>query len=197
MNHSHRDGKRPCGNAYPCHTRRATLKCTLLSCHPIKPTTQLIFLYGDGKVHFTRSQLPRLSPNAVLRSSIVMAYVRGAPWGSSHLACVRVLRTPRGSPTRRSRRPRSSRPPRRSSQARGHTVESSPCVRLPLLRILLAKWNPTGKGRRAAPDGAAPVNPTCFLHVSWAKRSVVTHTNYRRALKNGIVQAGMEEQKFL
>ena len=97
MNHSHRDGKRPCGNAYPCHTRRATLKCTLLSCHPIKPTTQLIFLYGDGKVHFTRSQLPRLSPNAVLRSSIVMAYVRGAPWGSSHLACVRVLCAPQGS----------------------------------------------------------------------------------------------------
>ena len=85
------------------------------------------------------------------------------------------------SPTRRSRRPRSSRPPRRSSQARGHTVESSPCVRLPLPRILLAKWNPTGKGRRAPPYRAAPVSPTCFQHVSWAKRSMVTHTNYRRA----------------
>ena len=84
-------------------------------------------------------------------------------------------------PTRRSRRPRSPRPPRRSSQARGHTVEPSPCVRLPLPRMPLARWNPTGEGRRAAPYGAAPVNPTCLPHVSWAKRSVVTHTNYRRA----------------
>ena len=90
-------------------------------------------------------------------------------------------RGPGAPPTRRSRRPRSPRPPRRSSQARGHTVEPSPCARLPLLRMPLAKWNPTGEGRRAAPYGAAPVNPTCFLHVSWSKRSVVTHTNYRRA----------------
>ena len=74
-------------------------------------------------------------------------------------------------------------PPRRSSQARGHTAGSSPCVRLPLPRTPLTKRDPTEEGRRAAPCGPAPVNPTCFPRVSWSKRSMVTHGNYRRAWK--------------
>ena len=74
-------------------------------------------------------------------------------------------------------------PPRRSSQAREHTAGSSPCVRLPLPRTPLTKRDPTGEGRRAAPCGSALVNPTCFPRVSWSKRSMVTHGNYRRAWK--------------
>ena len=80
-----------------------------------------------------------------------------------------------------SRRHLSRLPTQLSSQARARSVESSPCVRLPSFRILLAKWNPTGKGRRTAPRGAVCLGTTCFLHLSWEKGPAATHTNYRRA----------------
>lgn len=79
------------------------------------------------------------------------------------------------SPPLRLRRSRLPGPP--SSQVRGRNVESSPCVRLPPLRILSAKWNATGKGRRTAPRGAVRLEAAGFLHVSWKKgHSLPTQT---------------------